>query len=522
MTLPKKGLRVSRLTSRWNARRFNELLHEDERPIFRSLDDFDESPLELVGDLLRRDARRLDCASRRFLRLSVQLLFAAFLGLTTGLVGAAFLALMNWAIEFFLASEKAAEFGSFRALTLLPVAGLAIAFIYKAARQSIDAGTNQVVESLVSDRKPSLWLAPLIFASSVATQAFGGSAGREGAAIQLGGCVGLGAGRILRLRDAGLRTAIYCGMAGGFASILGAPLTAAVFAVEVGCVGVMYYPAFLPSLVSSAVAASVTRSLGVAPFFHAQPVFPATSFVFILRVLALGAMCGLTSMTFCSAIRRATLSASRRFPNDYVRVVFGGALIVVATATLGVNLYNGTGVLLIERAMQGDARPQDFLIKILFTAATLGAGYKGGEIVPALAVGSTFGCWIGPVLGLDASLGASLGMVAVFCGATNCPIASLILGVEFFGAENALLFALACAATYMTSGRSGLYKSQRVVFSKASDRVNDERLSPRLQRDLSELDEQKKGSSEEVVSQFKNLGKNCWDLEDFLFSEKPE
>ena len=520
MTQQKKGRRVPRRSVRRNARRFSDLLREDERPIFRSLDDFDESPLELAADLLRRDARRLDCASRRFLRLSVQLLLAAFLGMTTGLVGAAFLASMNWAIEFFLASEKAAESGSFRTLIFLPFAGLAIVFIYKAARQSIDAGTNQVVESLVSDQKPSLWLAPLIFAGSVATQAFGGSAGREGAAIQLGGCVGLGAGRILRLRDAGLRTAIYCGMAGGFASILGAPLTAAVFAVEVGCVGVTYYPAFLPSLVSSAVAASVTHSLGFAPFFHAQPVFPATSFIFILRVLALGALCGLTSMAFCSAIRRTTRSMACRFPNDYVRVVFGGALIVAATSALGVNFYNGTGVFLVERAMQGEARPQDFLFKLLFTAATLGAGYKGGEIVPALAIGSTFGCWIGPILGLDSSLGASLGMVAVFCGATNCPIASLILGVEFFGAENALLFALACAATYMTSGRSGLYKSQRVVFSKASGRVEDERLRSRLQHDLSELDEREKRSSEEAFSQFKSVGKNCWNLEDFLFSER--
>lgn len=520
MTSLKKGRLISRLSSLWNARRYKDFLHEDERPILRPFDDFDETPFELAVDSLRRDANRLERASQRVLRLVAQLLLAVFLGTITGLVGAAFLFSMNGAFELFFASEKGAGFGSFRMLTLLPIAGIAIVFVYKAARLSIDAGTNQVIESLVSDHRPSLWLAPLIFFSSVMTQAFGGSAGREGAAIQLGGCVGLGAGRILRLQNAGLRMAIYCGMAGGFASILGAPLTAAVFAVEVGCVGVMYYPAFLPALVSSAVAASVTRSLGFAPFFHSQPVFPATSLVLILRVLLLGALCGLASMLYCSAIRRATASMASRFPNDYVRVVFGGALIVVATAALGTNDYNGTGVFLIERAMGGSVRSQDFLLKILFTAVTLGAGFKGGEIVPALAVGSTFGCWIGPILGLDASLGASLGMVAVFCGATNCPIASLILGIEFFGAENALLFALGCAATYMSSGRSGLYKSQRVFFSKASDRVDDERLRTRLQHDLSELDEQDKTSREEIISQFKSIGKNCRNLEDFLFSDR--
>lgn len=522
MTSQKKGRLISWLTSRWSARRYEKLLHEDDRIVLRPFDDFDESPFELATDALRRDASRLGQAARRFLRLSVQLLLAVFLGTATGLVGACFLFSMNWASELFLASEKAATSGGFRILTALPFAGLAIVFLYKAARLSVDAGTNQVVESLVSEKKPSLWLAPLIFVSAVVTQVFGGSAGREGAAIQLGGCVGLGAGRVLRLRNAGLKTSIYCGMAGGFSSILGAPLTAAVFAVEVGCVGVMYYPAFLPALVSSAVAASVTRALGLAPFFHAQPVFPATSLLFILRVLALGALCGLASMLFCAAIRRTTQSMARRFPTDYVRVLFGGALIVIATCLLGTNRYNGTGVFLVERATQGDVCGYDFLLKLTFTAVTLGAGFKGGEIVPALAVGATFGCWVGPLLGLDASLGASLGMVAVFCGATNCPIASLILGIEFFGAENALLFALACAATYMSSGRSGLYKSQRVFFSKATDRVVDDRLRTRLQDELSELDDHDVERLEESVSQFKNIGKNCWNLERFLFSDEPQ
>jgi H+/Cl- antiporter ClcA len=399
---------------------------------------------------------------------------------------------MNAASSFFLASEIAAKGGAFRTFFMLPIAGLVIVFLYKAARLSVDAGTNQVVESLVSDKKPSLWLAPLIFLTSVITQTFGGSAGREGAAIQLGGCIGLGAAKALRFRDSGLRMAIYCGMAGGFSSILGAPLTAAVFAVEVGCVGVMYYPALLPSLISSAVASGVTRSLGFAPFFHAQPIFPATSPEFILKALALGALCGLASMLFCGLIRQTTQSMARSFTNDYQRVVAGGCVIVLATLFLGVNAYNGTGIRLVEAATRGETLPQDFFLKTLFTAVTLGAGYKGGEIVPALAVGSTFGCWTGGLLGLDPALSASLGMIAVFCGATNCPTASLILGIEFFGAENALLFALVCAATYMTSGRTGLYKSQRFVFSKASGEVYDGRMRSQLEDGLAALERSQK------------------------------
>ncbi|MBR0224499.1 MAG: chloride channel protein [Thermoguttaceae bacterium] len=515
-------LNLRRLTTLWSAWLNEGGVREDAQPVVRPFDDFDESPLELAADSLRRDADRTLFAIRRVLRLSVQMLLAATLGLVTGLFGGAFLYSMNMASAFFLSSEEASASGAFRMFLLAPFAGLFIVFLYKATRTSIDAGTNQVIESLVSEKKPSLWLAPLIFIGAVVTQTFGGSAGREGAAIQLGGCVGLGVGRLMRMRDSGLKLAIYCGMAGGFSSILGAPLTAAVFAVEVGCVGVMYYPAFLPSLVSSTVAAGVTRAMGFEPFFHAQPVFPATSLGLVLRVLALGLLCGLVSVFFCATIRRVAQSTSRRLPNDYVRVFFGGALLIVATTLLGTNAYNGTGLFLVERATQGAALPQDFLLKTLFTAVCLGAGYKGGEIVPALAVGSTFGCFAGGLLGLDPALGASLGMVSVFCGSTNCPLASLILGVEFFGAENALLFALGCAATYMSSGRSGLYKSQRVVFSKASDQIYDVRLRSRLRDDLETLDERSKGLRNVDVSQFKKERKNCWSLEDYLFSEEPD
>lgn len=512
--------RLCRIVSRWNAWLDEGGTREDARAVSRPFDDFDESPLELATDALRRDEERAGQATRRVLRLTAQLLFASLIGTATGLVGAAFLYSMNTASAFFLASEKTATSGEFRWLLALPFAGLVIVFLYRAAKLSIDAGTNQVIESLVSEKKPSLWLAPLIFVGSTLTQAFGGSAGREGAAIQLGGCVGLGAGRLLRLRSQGLKTAIYCGMAGGFSSILGAPMTAAVFSVEVGCVGVMYYPALLPTLVASAVASGVTRSLGFAPFFHAQPVFPTTSPELILRVLALGLLCGLASMFFCSAIRRATRTMASRFPNDYARVFFGGCLVVAMTALARTDAYNGTGILLVERAAGGDAAPWDFFLKTLFTAATLGAGYKGGEIVPTLAVGATFGGYYGAVLGLDASLGASLGMVAVFCGATNCPIASLILGVEFFGSPNALLFALVCATTYMASGRSGLYGSQRLFFSKASDQIYDPRLSPRLRDEFESLTRRRRAATNLDDAQFKDNRKFCRDLEKFFFSDE--
>ena len=460
------------------ARKFNELWR-----LVDEYDDYSSSMSALPVDAPLKDRlavfsrvakRRANFLASRLLRLFALLLLGAVVGSIAGLVGSAFLWGMNHASQLFLASEEAAaESGYPRLLFALPVVGVAIVALYSVARTSIDAGTNQVVEALVSEKKPSLLLAPLIFASSIMTQVCGGSAGREGAALQLGGCVGLGVGRALRFHATGLKMAIFCGMAGGFSAVFGAPLTAAFFAVEVGCVGLVYYPALLPSLVSAAVASGIAKSLGFAPFFCALPVFPSTSALLIARVLLLGLLCGLTSVFFCTAIRVATKSMARRFSNDYWRIIFGGSLVATATVLLGTNAYNGTGALLVERATQGDANLQDFALKILLTAATLGAGFKGGEILPLLAVGSTFGCAWGELLGIEPSLGAALGMTALFCGATNCPIAALLLGMEFFGAQNALLFALACAATYAVSGRSGLYKSQKLAFSKASGRAVD-------------------------------------------------
>ena len=493
------------------ARKFNRLWR-----LVDEYDDYSSSAESLPVDAPLKDRlalfssaakRRAHFLVSRLLRLFALLLLGAVVGAIAGLVGAAFLWGMNHASQLFLAAEdSAAESGAPRLLFALPLVGLAIVALYSFARTSIDAGTNQVVESLVSEKKPSLLLAPLIFVSSIMTQLCGGSAGREGAALQLGGCVGLGVGRALRFQATGLKMAIFCGMAGGFSAVFGAPLTAAFFAVEVGCVGIVYYPALLPSLVSAAVASGIAKSLGFAPFFCALPVFPSTSALLVARVLLLGLLCGLTSVLFCTAIRVATKLMARRFSNDYWRIFLGGSLVVIATVLLGTNAYNGTGALLVERATQGEANLQDFALKILLTAATLAAGFKGGEIVPLLAVGSTFGCAWGALLGIEPALGAALGMAALFCGATNCPLAALFLGMEFFGAQNALLFALTCAATYAVSGRSGLYKSQKFAFSKETGRA----VAADWRSYLSGEEEKKKERGAETGAENVQLKKSEW------------
>ncbi len=480
-------LRQSGLDSAWSD---SESLSElDSGAISRPFDDVEDTPLKSALGTLRRNGARMKNAERYFFVLVRQLFFSAFIGIIAGLVGVAFQFAMRWASGFFLASEAAgASNGSFRALFLLPFGGLAIVALYKSTKLSVDAGTNQVVESLTADEKPSLWLVPSIFIGSVITQLFGGSAGREGAALQLGGGVGLGAGRLFRLKGNSLHIAILCGMSGGFAAVFGTPVTAAVLALEIACVGVVYYPAFLPSLISASIGAAFTSSMGFPPFSYNLPPFANVSIGLFLRAIALGLCSGLVCILFCSAIRRTTQSFIRRFPNDYWRVFFGGSCVVAATVILGTNAYNGTGLANIQAALDGKALPWDFALKILFTAITLGAGFKGGEIVPALAVGATFGCSFGPYLGLASSQGAALGMIAVFCGSTNCPLTALVLSIELFGAENTLVFAIVCGVSYMTSGRSGLYRSQKMLFSKLTANPFDVRLRKTLQKDLEALE----------------------------------
>ena len=431
----------------------------------------DKTPLERAREALRRDGESTRQVGRRLETLGRQALFATGVGLTAGVVGAAFQTSMNAASRFFAANYA----GGFPwPLLFLPAVGLAIVYLYNAARLSVDAGTDRVVASLTSEKKASLWLGPLIFLTSTLTQFCGGSAGREGAALQLGGCVGLGAGRLFRLDATALKIVILCGMSGGFAAVFGTPLAATVFALEIACVGVVYYPALTPALIAALVGSAIPASLGLAPFHYELPDFPETSIALVGRTLLFGALCGAVCVFFCATVRRTTRSFFARFPNDYIRVAFGALCVIVGTLALGTNSYNGTGIGLVEEALAGRAAPVAFFWKTILTALTLGAGFKGGEIVPVFSVGATFGCVAGGALGIDPSLGAALGMIGVFCGATNCPLTSIVLSVELFGEQNAILFAIVCGVGFATSGRVGLYRSQRILHSKIAMGKDDE------------------------------------------------
>ena len=380
----------------------------------------------------------------------------ALVGGVGGFVGAAFHLGVNYATNVRMTHPWV--------LYLLPLGGVIIAALYRLCRLE-GAGTNAVIESVHFGKKVPTLLVPLIFVATVITHLCGGSAGREGAALQIGGGIGFEAGRLLRLGEKDLPLATLCGMSAVFSALFGTPLTAAIFAMEVISVGVFYYAGLIPCLTAALVGYLVSLLMGVPPtrFAVADPgLAPWTMLLVIL--LAIG--CAVVSILFCRGLQKTGKLAARLLPNPYGRVLVGGALVIVLTLLVGNTNYNGAGMEMVEQAVSGDVEPWAWLWKLLFTAVTIGFGFKGGEVVPSFFVGACFGCVLGGAMGLPAGFGAAIGLVAVFCGAVNCPIASVFLSIELFSTGDVLYFAMACAISYLLSGYCGLYSSQTILYSK--------------------------------------------------------
>ena len=348
-------------------------------------------------------------------------------------------------------------------LYLMPVGGLAIVGLYRLTKTE-GKGTNDVIASVhFGEQVPGL-LVPVIFVSTLITHLFGGSAGREGAALQIGGGIGYQAGRLLRLGEKDLPLATLCGMSGVFAALFGTPLTATVFALEVISVGVLYYAGLVPCLTAALTGYLVSVLMGVPPTRFTVTV-PGLEVRTMLLVMVLALLCAVVSILFCRGLHGVEHLLKRTLKNPYLRVAVGAAVLIGLTLLTNGD-YNGAGMEVISRAIAGQADPWAWVWKLLFTAITIGCGFKGGEVVPSFFVGAAFGCVAAGWLGLPAGFGAAMGLVSVFCGAVNCPLASIILSVELFGSGDLLYFAMACSISYLISGYCGLYSSQTILYSK--------------------------------------------------------
>ncbi len=387
------------------------------------------------------------------------LVLASLTGMAVGAAATAF----HWCIGTVTALRTLEP----RLIWLLPAGGAVTALLYKLTRMTEDKGTNQVILSARDGSPVKLRMAPLIFVSTVITHLVGGSAGREGAALQLGGSMASFAGQKLGLDEKDRGVMVLCGMAGAFSALFGTPITAAVFPMEVVSVGVMHYAAIVPCLVSSEAAFLLARALGLHGLVGYAAGAPAVlSAASMAQTLVLGMLCAAVSVLFCECMHLSKKLYAKYIKDPILRAAAGGCIVLALTLLLGTQLYGGAGDELIRKLLGGQTIWYAFLVKILLTALTMGAGMRGGEIVPALCVGCAFGTWMGPLLGLPHGFSGALGMTAVFCGSTNCPVTSLLLSFELFGGEGMVLYALCSAVSYMLSGYSSLYSEQKIVYSK--------------------------------------------------------
>ena len=388
---------------------------------------------------------------------------ALLVGVVGGVVGSLF------HISLDKVTEMRMEFDFL--LYFLPLGGLFIAWMYHFFTKNGALDTNRVIESVRNDKKIPLVMTPLIFVSTAITHLLGGSAGREGAALQIGGSIGYNLGKVFKLNHSSLRVIVMTGMSAVFSALFGTPVAAAIFSLEVSTVGSIHYTGIVPCAVSAITAYVISALFGIKGMRF--PDIPLESFTFdvFIKIIILALLAAAVSILFCIAIEKIEHLGDKFFKNSYIRAFSGGLIIVLLTLLVGTRDYNGAGVDVIERAMNGQASYEAFILKILFTAITISAGFKGGEIVPSFFIGSTFGCVLGSLLGLNPAFGAAIGFISVFCGVVNCPLASIVLSVEIFGAEGLPFFALACAISFMMSGRFSLYNSQKIIYSKIADEL---------------------------------------------------
>lgn len=389
---------------------------------------------------------------------------ASIIGMVCGLVGAFF----HHSVD--LANTLRNQYPYL--LFGLPLGGVIIVYLYRHFHVS-GLSTNLVLESISSKKQTPIILGPIIFISTVMTHLFGGSAGREGAALQIGGSIASMLQKIIPIEKEDNNLMIMCAMAGMFSAVFATPLTAVVFSMEVISVGVFYYSALFPCFMSSIVAYFISIHFGLTSSIPSLSYIYHFDFTIACKVLFIAIGCALFSSIFCRLLKLSSKLYQRYIKNPYYRIIFGGCLIIIFTLLMNSQQYNGAGTNLIQEAFLHPMKVEAFIIKMLFTALTLGAAYKGGEIVPSLCIGALIGNIFGSFLSIDVGFASAIGMIGFFCGVVNCPIASIFLSIELFGSSGILYFFFVCSISYLLSGYSGLYSGQRILYSKTKTKYID-------------------------------------------------
>lgn len=400
------------------------------------------------------------------LYLGKWILYCTIVGIFVGVASALFLYLLNLSTAF--------REAHLWLIALLPIGGLVIGLSYYYWGDSVVKGNNLLIEEFHNPRRIIPFrMAPLVIFGTIVTHFFGGSAGREGTAVQVGGAIADQLTRVLKLPNRERRMVLVMGISAGFASVFGTPLAGAVFALEVFIVGRMRYEALFPSFLVAIIANLTTHLLGATHSHYMILSVPAISFERIGWCIVAGILFGLTARAFSRLI--AFISGVFRNQIHYppLRPFVGGIFIALAVYTFGAYRYIGLGLPTIQQAFTLDLPTYDFLLKLLFTTFTLGVGFKGGEVTPLFFIGATLGNALGDFIPLPIGLLAGMGFVAVFAGATNTPIACILMGMELFGLESSVYIAIACVVSYLISGHTGIYSAQIIGSPKNRHFNND-------------------------------------------------
>ena len=408
----------------------------------------------------------------------------AFVGALCGAASALFLFLLARVTDFRGEHEPI--------VYLLPLAGALIGWIYERVGQSIAAGNDLVIDTIHDDgpRLP-LRMAPLVLIGTLLTHLFGGSAGREGTAVQMGASLADAALQRLRLSGPLRRQVLAAGVAGGFGSVFGTPIAGALFGLEFVVLGRLEYEALLPALTASLIGDLTTRALGITHSHYPTPSPLALSPLVLLKWLVFAAALSLATRAFIELTHFLKKTGKKRIPRLPLRMFAGGLSVVLLWRLVGTSDYLGLGVPTILRAFTDPNLPWSaFALKIVFTAVTLGAGFMGGEVTPLFFVGATLGNVLSRLLGLPLALGAGVGLAAVFAAASNTPLALSVMAVELLGASLFPHAVIVCVLSYLMTGQRSIYNAQRLLRSKDGRAL----ARPTALRDLHAVDSTNPGS----------------------------